>query len=132
MVNAGGHNANFLLNIGPMPDGNIQPEFVDTLKEMGKWLRQYGESIYGTKGNIIPAQDWGVITAKDKFLFVHILKKTSQPFILVPLVNQKISKVILFADKKSLKFKQQPEGVFVYLDGISLDDTDTVIQLQVQ
>jgi alpha-L-fucosidase len=132
MVNAAGHNANFLLNIGPMPNGKIQPEFVDTLKEMGSWLKQYGESIYGTRGNIIVPQDWGVVTGKDKLLFAHILKKPSQSYIFIPIVQQKINKVILMVNKKDLKFKQQAEGVFIYADGISWDDTDTVIQMQIQ
>jgi alpha-L-fucosidase len=132
MVNAAGHNANFLLNIGPMPNGKIQPEFVDTLKEMGNWLKQYGESIYGTRGNIIVPQDWGVVTGKDKSLFAHILKKPSQSYVFIPIVQQKINKVILMVNKKDLKFKQQAEGVFIYADGISWDDTDTVIQLQIQ
>jgi alpha-L-fucosidase len=38
----------------------------DTLKAMGTWLKQYGESIHGTRGNIVPLQEWGVITVKDK------------------------------------------------------------------
>ena len=38
MVKAAGYNANFLLNVGPMPDGTIQPEFADTLKAVGKWM----------------------------------------------------------------------------------------------
>jgi alpha-L-fucosidase len=132
MVNAAGHNANFLLNIGPMPNGKIQPEFVDTLKEMGNWLKQYGESIYGTRGNIIAPQDWGIVTGKDKLLFAHILKKPSQTFVFIPIVQQKISKVILMVNKKELKFKQQPEGIFIYTDGMTWNDTDTVIQLQIQ
>ncbi len=130
MVNAAGHNANFLLNIGPMPNGKIQPEFVDTLKEMGNWLKQYGESIYGTRGNIIAPQDWGVVTGKDKLLFAHILKNPSPSYIFIPIVQQKISKVILMANKKDLKFKQQPEGLFIFTDGITWNDIDTVIQLQ--
>jgi len=130
MVNAAGHNANFLLNIGPMPDGNIQPEFTDTLLEMGKWLQKNAESIYGTKGNIIPPQDWGVITVKDKMIFAHILKKPTEVYIFIPSVSQKINNVISFADKKILKFKQQAEGVFIYTDGMTWDDMDTIIQLQ--
>jgi alpha-L-fucosidase len=130
MVNAAGHNANFLLNIGPMPNGKIQPEFVDTLKEMGNWLKQYGESIYGTRGNIVASQDWGVVTGKDKLLFIHIFKKPSQGYIFIPTLQQKINKAFLMANKKELKFKQQPEGVFIYTDGVVWDDTDTVIQLE--
>jgi len=131
-VNAAGHNANFLLNIGPMPDGNIQPEFTDTLIAMGKWLAKNGESIYGTKGNILPPQEWGILTAKEKSLYAHVFKNPAQAFIFIPLTAQKINKIVSLTDKKDLKFKQQTEGVFVYTDGIIWDDADTVIQLQLQ
>jgi alpha-L-fucosidase len=130
MVNAAGHNANFLLNVGPMPNGEIQTEFKDTLKAMGDWLKQNGESIYGAKGSVIPPQEWGVITLKDKTIFAHVLKTPSGAYIFIPGVQQKIKSVILFGDKKTLKFKQQPEGVFVYTDGITWDDIDTIIQIQ--
>lgn len=50
LVKAAGHNANFLLNVGPMPNGQIQPEFQTTLKEIGQWMSKYGETIYGTRG----------------------------------------------------------------------------------
>lgn len=56
IVNAAGRNTNLLLNVGTMPDGAIQQEFVDTLLEAGKWIKKYGEAIYGTRGNIIPPQ----------------------------------------------------------------------------
>ena len=38
MVRAAGYGANFLLNTGPMPNGKIQPENVDTLMAIGQWL----------------------------------------------------------------------------------------------
>ena len=130
MVNAAGHNANFLLNVGPMPNGQIQTEFKDTLKAMGNWMKQNGETIYGAKGNITPPQEWGVITVKDKTIFAHVLKKPAGVYIFIPGVQQKVKNVISFSDKKTLKFKQQTEGVFVYADGITWDDIDTIIQIQ--
>ncbi len=48
MVRAAGNNANFLLNVGPQPNGEIQPAFAARLREMGEWLKTYGDSIYGT------------------------------------------------------------------------------------
>lgn len=66
IVNAASLNANFLLNVGPMPDGTIQPEFVSGLKELGEWMNKNGESIYGTRGGVLKAQEWGVVTAKAK------------------------------------------------------------------
>ncbi|HET6994491.1 MAG TPA: alpha-L-fucosidase [Chitinophagaceae bacterium] len=130
IVNAASHNANFLLNVGPMPNGEIQVEFKDTLKAMGNWMRQYGETVYGTRGNIIPSQDWGVITVKDKLIFAHVLKRTGSNYVFIPGVQQKITSAVLLNDKRTLKFKQQPEGVFIYMDGITWDDIDTIIQLQ--
>jgi len=132
LVNAAGNNANFLLNIGPMPNGMIQSEFTDTLKAVGKWMEKYGETIYGTRGNIISTQDWGVLTAKGKNIFVHIFKSNGANYIFIPGLKQQIQKAIVFADNKPVRYKQQPEGLFLYLDGIKLDDIDTVVQLQVQ
>ena len=93
-------------------------------------MKQNGESIYGTRGNIIPPQEWGVITMKDKTMFVHVLRKPSGTYIFIPGVQQKVKNIISFGDKKNLKFKQQPEGLFVYTDGLTWDDIDTIIQVQ--
>ena len=130
LVNAAGRNANFLLNVGPMPDGKIQPEFIDTLKKIGKWLHQNGETIYGTRGNIIAPQKWGVITANNKILYVHIMKIPAQePYIFIPELKEKIIAASLLQGGSKIKFKQLPEGSFIYLDGVKTDDTDTIIQL---
>lgn len=45
MVSLGG---NFLLNIGPTWDGEIAPEVVARLHEVGQWMLANGEAIYGT------------------------------------------------------------------------------------
>jgi hypothetical protein len=50
LIRAAGANANLLLNVGPLPDGTIQPVHRERLAEMGEWLRENGESIYGTRG----------------------------------------------------------------------------------
>lgn len=130
MVNAAGRNANFLLNVGPMPNGKIQSEFVDTLNKVGEWMRKYGASVYDTRGNVIAPQPWGVVTQKGTVLYTHILNGLKEQYVFIPGVKQKISKATLFGNAAELKFKQQPEGVFVYLPGITLDNIDTIIQLQ--
>lgn len=130
LVNASGRNANFLLNVGPMPNGEIQPEFVDTLREIGKWLRQYGESIYGTTGNLAPPQDWGVITARDKIMYVHILKKPGESTISIEATPGKIINCKMMLTGQPVKFKQDKNAITINLDGITWNDADTIIQLQ--
>lgn len=131
LVNAAGRNANFLLNVGPMPNGKIQQEFMDTLTRVGEWMKRNGETIYETRGNITPPQPWGVVTQKGKNLYVHVLNhQVNTPYLFIPGLKQKISKASLFAGGAALKFRQQPEGVFIYLDNIVWDTIDTIIQLQ--
>jgi alpha-L-fucosidase len=132
LVKAAGHNTNFLLNVGPQADGTIQPEFADTLKKVGEWLRQNGESIYGTRGNVIPAQDWGTVTIKDKKMFVHILKIPSVDFILLPEIAKKVTAVRSFASGQSLIWKQQEEGIFIYVDGSGFDGTDEILEVTIK
>src|SRR5258708_5624304 len=49
LARTAGGNGNLLLDVGPMPDGRVEPRQVEVLKQVGVWLRRYGESIYGTR-----------------------------------------------------------------------------------
>jgi alpha-L-fucosidase len=130
LVKAAGYDANLLLNIGPMPNGAIQQEFSDTLKKIGEWTGKNGETVYGTRGGLVSPKDWGTVTVKNNTLYLHILNAPrDQPYIFIPGLKKQVASASLFTNKAKVKFKQQPEGLFVYLDGISFDDIDTIIQL---
>lgn len=130
LVKGAGLDVNFLLNVGPMPNGKIQTEFTDTLKAIGTWLQANGETIYNARGNVYPVQSWGVVTAKNNIQYIHILKEPVQrAYIFMPEFKSKIISATLKSSQKNIKFKQLPEGTFIYLDGVQLDDVDTIIQL---
>jgi alpha-L-fucosidase len=74
MVGAAGRNANFLLNTGPMPNGEIQPENLATFHAIGGWLARNGESIYATRGGPVAPGDWGVTTQRGDTVYVHLLR----------------------------------------------------------
>jgi alpha-L-fucosidase len=132
LVNAAGLNTNFLLNVGPMPNGKIQQEFLDTLKAVGLWMKNYGESIYGTRGSVIPPQEWGTVTSKDKNLYVHVLRHPATGYVFLPALKIKIKEAHLFKHEQKVRFKQIPEGVFVYLDDMPYDDVDMIVELKTQ
>lgn len=132
LVKAASKDGNLLLNVGPMPNGEIQPEFVNTLGEMGEWTSKYGETIYGTRGKIIPTQEWGVITAKGKELFVHILNPDGKDFIFIPNLKEKVVAAKAFDGGKKLKFKQQDEGLFINTDGLPENSIDQIIRLTIK
>ena len=57
LVRAAGNDSNLLLNIGPLPNGEIQEEFSSRLRAVGQWLGKYGVSIYGTRGGPVAPSD---------------------------------------------------------------------------
>ncbi len=65
---------NCLLNVGPRPDGIIDPLQVGRLKEIGQWMDKYGQSIYGTTGGYIPSGSWGGSTHKGDTVYLHLKK----------------------------------------------------------
>jgi len=73
LVRAAGNGGNLLLNIGPRPDGTIQPEALERLRELGAWTAKYGASIYGTRAGPIPPRDWGATTRRGDTVYVHVL-----------------------------------------------------------
>ncbi len=132
LVNAAGRNANLLLNVGPLPNGEIQAEFRDTLSKAGLWLQQYGHTIYGSRGNIISPQPWGVATGKGKMIYVHWLKQTGQPDLFLPGVKKRIKKATLLSDGTNLKFRQKQDGIYIMTKNIPFDVFNTIIQLETQ
>ena len=69
-----GGDGNLLFNVGPMPDGRIEPEQVERLKEMGAWLKKYGESVYGTRGGPYKPGPWGASTCQGNVIHLFVMK----------------------------------------------------------
>lgn len=131
LVKAAGHNANFLLNIGPMPNGAIQPDHATLLKKMGAWLEKNGETIYGTTGGPIAAHDWGVTTQREQTVYVHILNWQDNA-ILIPSWGKKIKSAKLFTDQTPVSFVQNKYGISLQLPKDKVDDIDTIVALEIK
>jgi len=131
LVKSAGFNSNLLLNIGPMPNGEIQPEFVERLKQMGEWTEKYGETIYGTRGGIVPPQEWGVTTQKDGRHFMHVLE-TDEDRIFIPDFPETVESAIYFDSGEPAEFKQIEEGVFFYINEDQKTNLDTIIEFRIE
>jgi alpha-L-fucosidase len=129
LVKAAGYNSNFLLNVGPMPDGKIQPEFINTLREVGKWMEKFGETIYGTRGGPVTPRSWGVTTQKANKVYVHMLNPEDNN-LLIPEFGKKVKSVKLFTTGAKLKFRQDTFGIAVTVPGDVIDDTDTILVIE--
>lgn len=131
LVKAAGYGANFLLNVGPMPDGDIQPEHKQRLKEVGDWLKTHGESIYGTRGGPITPREWGVTTQKGNKVYVHLLKWQDES-IVIPSWGKKVKSAVLFPNKGQLKFTENEYGLTLKIPRSQLNQLDTIIELEMK
>ncbi len=130
LVRAAGNNANFLLNVGPMPNGKIQPEFVSRLREVGQWLRQNGEAIYGTRGGPVAPRNWGVTTQKGKTVYVHILD-WQDPVLSLPHLSRRILQARLIKDGSKVEYAENDFGLLLKVPQRPSDEFDTIIALDV-
>ena len=127
LVHAAGRNGNLLINVGPRPDGCLPVEAVERLHALGEWMRQNGESIYGTRGGIIPPHDWGVTTQRGNTLYVHILNLKDNALYL-PLNARQVKQVRLFSDKTKLRYTATGDGITVQLPGVP-SGVDTIVEI---
>jgi alpha-L-fucosidase len=130
LVKAAGYNSNFLLNIGPMPNGKIQPEFISTLKEIGIWMGKYGETINGTRGGPVTPRAWGITTQKGNKVYVHLLNPEDKN-LLIPDFGKKVKNITLFSSGAKLKFKQDAFGIAIAVPAEIIDETDTVLVMEI-
>ena len=89
LVRTVGGDGNLLLSVGPMPDGRIEPRQAKRLREIGAWVKKYGESIYDTRGGPFLPGTWGASTYRGNTVYLHLLdKETTEAYL--PRINKKI------------------------------------------
>ena len=130
LVRTAGRNGNLLLNVGPRPDGCLPDEALERLHQLGEWMHQNGETIYGTRGGIIPPHDWGVTTQRGNTLYVHILNLKDNALYL-PLNTKQVKRAMMFADKRRLRYVTAGDGITVMLPGTP-QGVDTILELELR
>jgi alpha-L-fucosidase len=126
LVEVASRGGNFLLNVGPQPDGLVQPEFEERLRAIGEWLEVNGDSIYGTTYG--PVQGISAIrtTAKGQRIFVHVLDWPSSA-LAIPGLKPKALAAHLMATGQKLRFRQTEEKLEIDLPGRAPDPNVSTI-----
>ncbi len=121
-------DGNYLLNVGPRPDGQIEPSQVARLKEVGDWLKLYGECIYETKGGpILPTPNYGA-TSTSKAVYIHVWEWPADGKITIEGLKGIKSGKALTTDKVSVKVKNNI--VVLSCDKLNIENPLTVIKLK--
>ena len=131
MVKAAGYGANFLLNNGPLPNGKLQAENIDSLKVIGQWLQKYGESYYGTNKGPVPPREWGATTQKGKTIYVHIMNLRDD-VVFLPKFTEKVTSITLFDEGSKLKFSQDKLGTIINVPFEVRKEIDTIVVVKLK
>ena len=135
---------NYLLNIGPKPDGSVPEEEVRTLETVGKWMSKNGPTIYESD----PCEaGWHVYldyTRKGDTLYIHVHFWPDdtpaanwlsffrpQTVVAIGGLRTKVKSARLFASGKKVDFRQDDISVqFTGLPANAPDEPVTVIEAE--
>ena len=131
IVSKGG---NFLLNVGPTPEGYIPRPSVERLEAMGAWLEVNGEAIYGAHASPFPQPRWnGRFTQKEDAVYVIVFERNRRPDgwidLPVPEGFSDQSQALLLSNGKQLEMIQDQGRVYIDLPDSLPDPQGTVIKI---
>jgi alpha-L-fucosidase len=130
LVDTAVRDGNMLLNVGPDADGVIPPAHVERLREIGGWLKKYGESIYNTRGGPLQPVDgeYGT-THRGNMIYLHAYNCFNGKTLGLPPLDHPIKKATVLTGGKA-EVHQTKFAITISLSGLTQDGPDTIIRLQ--
>jgi alpha-L-fucosidase len=129
LIGAAGRDGNMLLNVGPRPDGKIDPAQEARLREIGQWLSLYGEGIYGTRGGPWLPGTYGVSTHNGKMVYVHVLHPPQNFTLVLPTLPAHILNAEVLHGS-GVPFQQTAQALTLNLPQVPPDTIDIVVKLE--
>jgi alpha-L-fucosidase len=130
LVEVASKGGNFLLNVGPTPEGTIQPEFEERLLEIGRWLKVNGDSIYGTTYGPLQTIPFGKMTAKGKTLFLHVFDWPASGKLEIAGLEARVSAARLLKGGERVGFHQAGGRLTLQVPPEAPDSHDSVIAIE--
>jgi alpha-L-fucosidase len=137
LVDIASKGGNYLLNVGPTSEGLIPGPSVERLKEVGKWMKTNGESIYGTSASPFKKLAWGRCTKKlhegGATLYLHVFDWPTDGKLVVPGLKNTVQKTYLLSDaaKNALPVELNDAGLIITVPQNAPDKICSVVVLEV-
>ncbi len=123
---------NYLLNNGPMGNGQLDPEAVRLYGVIGQWLKTNGESIYETRRSPLGQRPkWGdcSISKDGHTLYVHVLEWPESGSIVLKGLASTARSATYLETNEAANFVQQGTELKITLPAEPLNEYDTVIKV---
>lgn len=115
---------NYLLNIGPQPDGGIPAESVNVLSEVGLWLQTNGHTVYESDPCQPRRSTYASFTRKGNTLYMHVHFWPGEDVSIAGLtVRAKSAKLVKTG--QTVTFTQ--DKLRLHLTGLPVDAPDTPV-----
>ncbi|MBL7077087.1 MAG: alpha-L-fucosidase [Kiritimatiellae bacterium] len=127
LVRCAGGGGNLALGVGPRGTGELVPDHKKRLGEIGKWMKQYGDTVYRTQGGPYIPGIWGASTHEDKTVYLHVLASWNGVLVLPALPAEIQSMKVLTGG--DAEFSQTPDSLIITLDPSQISPVNTLIKL---
>jgi alpha-L-fucosidase len=112
LVDVASKAGNFLLDVGPTPEGTI-----------------HGDSIYGTTYGPLQNLPYGKTTAKGNLVYLHVFDWPVEGRLEVPGLQGRVAQVTLLGDKKGLRFLRENDKLIIQVPSTAPDPNDSVLRI---
>jgi len=126
-----GGDGNLLFNVGPMPDGRIEPRQAERLREMGRWLAKYGRCVYGTRGGPFMPGRWGASTCRGDRIDLFVFEWSAGGPLPLPPIGTAIEKAENLSGGAVSAAPAEGGGILLSVPPEDRDPIATVIELTV-
>src|SRR5829696_6537346 len=121
LVDIASKGGNYLLNVGPKPDGTFPQESIDILKGIGEWMKINTESIYETSASPFAPVTWGRITRKETkgntILYLHVFDWPKDGKLVTPPLTNQINSISLLGSNEKTKAQIKNGAIEIKLPG---------------
>ena len=127
---------NYLLNVGPTPEGEIPPQSIQRLHEIGAWMKTNSPSIYGTSASVFKTLPWGRCTVKQEGISTHLYLQVfdwpSNGRLVVPGIGNDSVTANLLNSSQKLKVTREGSNLVINVPKSAPDAICSVVDLLVK
>lgn len=127
LVRTAGGDGNLLLNVGPTPEGEVEIRQVERMREIGRWLKRNGKTIYGSRGGPFLPGSWGASTCKGRTIYLHVLDPGARRLSLPSMSARILRASILHGG--NLPLTPTSAGTTIEIPATRPDDLDTIVRI---
>lgn len=135
LIDIASKGGNYLLNVGPKPDGTFPEPSIERLKAIGKWMQVNHEAIYATQASPLAPLDWGRCTMKEgenTTLYLSVFDWPTDGHLRIPNIPNQVLSAKLLANSQALNVKRNEGGVEIELPHSAPDRVASVIKLELK